>query len=1539
MATKQSEGSYCVVDGAIYKCGYGSIPSQIMVSKNQKTTIQNKPVVTKDETTFKSPAMPFGTCTQNPNPQAKTCQYAQGTWKPNTLFDTGTHQTITEDSEMLCPVFGGTLSNVYHGQVAGVSTPSFVNLQMEIASASNSMAPEKKEEKKAKPLPASNVSKISVSHIEQRVGKEITLKAFYQGVELTDKAINWAVFRIDTREEVITPKSKSSKKQKDSKPVQPIINQYEYIDKSNFFIYEKVSSPFIIKLKKTGLYRIEGFGSDKTLTKYKNLLKDDKVYESQKNSKITNPPYDKSCSTEITIQENARIKSFEVTGIQGEEFVEADNQEEKAQNPRRTNVENPAVNELNKLIDSIKNKNQSTVCAEKSQSDHTKVVPQIKPYGSSGQSTTNYNDPSKWRNNYNYDKVYYRVSNDGLTIKGKLTFPIVEIKRDVYSEAIYMFVNGIYQTEISTNGDGSFLHTYRLNWRDSNIDNKDIEIIVVKNVYRNIIIDLKNQNLSSNDFRLIHKEQILEDRRILIKRAEGIAIIETNLPKNVDPLYVRPKETIIANLKLRPNSQFSHPEKIEWTSIYPDKTKVEVKTTGLTNIIFPQKEGNVKMSVNLKEAGIILSDQKKDKLFVWDFLCIVKANYIKDIFWKSVDTNDGFPNNQIMYEGVNYKILPTFFYDNFIPSTDDIKPNNDGIIIIKIDDKEYPTNLDHSINYQCELTSFKEGKNEEEKTIHTISYSLKNEFKAQKAIKKDFFVAKPLVKMWQFTDSKEIELKEVGFGTKLFLDIYIPVWGDVDPKDVKLHLWNFSGTEKKIIEVDAISNAKFSNRGKAHVEFKFEKGKIDMDGKDSILIGCSLTNSPCTVYDLVTDEDCKGHYFYKSAKLLKLTTKRQIRGYFSGSSGYPQKSVMKYRSLINIILYFINYQKIDRSTLSLQLVENNEQGDEEDKVIWETKLDSASVKFEEEEGKATIDITQQFRDESVHGDNPNPRLFYFRVFENNKLVYVYPESPADVFDLTFDVQQTCDEENGESVNCRDTSVTISNQTSSDSIYITEDGRLKNEEETISKIRSYLWQLKVNKDTKSDSNNSTLSKIAPVVVGEELSKNENEMCDVCDCMLYDLPWGSKWTCAERKKIVQICANLWGEGRKVEMARHLMNCIAVETGGTMRSSAEAKKGGAVGLIQFIQKTIDEVLNVRVEEKKKLLNTQKDISEEERSRILGFKIVDKTKLANMSICEQLDYVELYFNDNRLQHKVKNAEDLYMFIFCPKGIGQSPDFVLYDKEAGANYEKNKSLDGQYYDEATHKLCDGKEKKDKIYRSNAIARVKEMEYKGQFYKTPSRYPCQIGLIQHDYQCPWCNKGHIDLSGTYTFRFQGKGNYECFNTSKKIILQNKTVADVQGPILAEHKIYTNFDSLRTRTGGIATSKDNCMKYAEFQLALENGESFNFASQESYKKAIDYLDQELEHGRAVVAGVSHTFRVGKNANMQFHNDGTTDHYIAIIGRTCYKKKTAYVFWDVGVSDPIKYVFTLDEENHYCCCDATRGTRYFTLTQIRRNILKH
>lgn len=211
---------------------------------------------------------------------------------------------------------------------------------------------------------------------------------------------------------------------------------------------------------------------------------------------------------------------------------------------------------------------------------------------------------------------------------------------------------------------------------------------------------------------------------------------------------------------------------------------------------------------------------------------------------------------------------------------------------------------------------------------------------------------------------------------------------------------------------------------------------------------------------------------------------------------------------------------------------------------------------------------------------------------------------------------------------------------------------------------------------------------------------------CVCQKYDLIWGKKVSCEFRKKVVEICAALWGEDRKIEMANGLMAVMNVETGGSFKAHqimgqnlksvssitkddfAQKNKEGkiissrAVGLIQFTQAALTAL--------------------GEFTSGSGYDKLHEVKLtfAKMGEIKQLDYVKKYFELDKANEKIKSPGDIYLHVFAPAGVGQKDDFVLYD--SGRDYTENKSVD-------TGGNNDGK-----IQRSEILSRYNSSKVQGE---------------------------------------------------------------------------------------------------------------------------------------------------------------------------------------------------------------------------------
>ena len=205
-----------------------------------------------------------------------------------------------------------------------------------------------------------------------------------------------------------------------------------------------------------------------------------------------------------------------------------------------------------------------------------------------------------------------------------------------------------------------------------------------------------------------------------------------------------------------------------------------------------------------------------------------------------------------------------------------------------------------------------------------------------------------------------------------------------------------------------------------------------------------------------------------------------------------------------------------------------------------------------------------------------------------------------------------------------------------------------------------------------------------IVSEPPEKKEEK---VCDCKKYDLIWGDKVSCEFRKKVVEICADLWGEDRKINMANGLMAVINVETSATFKAhqimgkslqdvnsitkddfwlirkdkqgKVISKTSRAIGLIQFTQAALEQIGEFKSGS--------------------GFDKLHEVKLrfAKMGEVTQLDHVKKYFEPSK--EKIKSPEDIYLHVFAPKGVGKDDNYVLYDKNVdGEKYTQNKSVDNE---------------------------------------------------------------------------------------------------------------------------------------------------------------------------------------------------------------------------------------------------------------------
>ena len=97
---------------------------------------------------------------------------------------------------------------------------------------------------------------------------------------------------------------------------------------------------------------------------------------------------------------------------------------------------------------------------------------------------------------------------------------------------------------------------------------------------------------------------------------------------------------------------------------------------------------------------------------------------------------------------------------------------------------------------------------------------------------------------------------------------------------------------------------------------------------------------------------------------------------------------------------------------------------------------------------------------------------------------------------------------------------------------------------------------------------------------------------CSCKENNFYWSNKLTCDERKKVLEVCAKLWGEDKKKDKASELMAIMHLETGKKNMFKPYADNGADYsGLIQFSDTSAKKLGTTRAELKKMTFIKQMD------------------------------------------------------------------------------------------------------------------------------------------------------------------------------------------------------------------------------------------------------------------------------------------------------------------------------------------------------------
>ncbi|QYS91626.1 hypothetical protein JJC04_02265 [Flavobacterium covae] len=129
-------------------------------------------------------------------------------------------------------------------------------------------------------------------------------------------------------------------------------------------------------------------------------------------------------------------------------------------------------------------------------------------------------------------------------------------------------------------------------------------------------------------------------------------------------------------------------------------------------------------------------------------------------------------------------------------------------------------------------------------------------------------------------------------------------------------------------------------------------------------------------------------------------------------------------------------------------------------------------------------------------------------------------------------------------------------------------------ETHSHIKSVVVDVDVKALKQDVPTNVTKLKV------EQADAPKDNKTVICFYKQNDLIWGNKVSCDFRKKVVQICAELWGESKKIEMANGLMAVMRVETSSTFSASK-------IELISYTDKNGKKEKNMEVSQMIAYLN----------------------------------------------------------------------------------------------------------------------------------------------------------------------------------------------------------------------------------------------------------------------------------------------------------------------------------------------------------------
>ena len=456
--------------------------------------------------------------------------------------------------------------------------------------------------------------------------------------------------------------------------------------------------------------------------------------------------------------------------------------------------------------------------------------------------------------------------------------------------------------------------------------------------------------------------------------------------------------------------------------------------------------------------------------------------------------------------------------------------------------------------------------------------------------------------------------------------------------------------------------------------------------------------------------------------------------------------------------------------------------------------------------------------------------------------------------------------------------------------------------------------------------------SPAIIKE--TKQEKKASCICQEQYKDLIWGGKVSCEFRKKVVQICAELWGENRKMEMANGLMAVMKVETDGSFKAHQIMGKpikdvnlitkddfwlikddgtrtSRAIGLIQFTQPALHAI--------------------GEFKNGSGFDKLHEVKLrfAKMGEVKQLDYVKKYFLKQAKYSQSNTPEDIYLLVFGPEGVGKNDDYVLYEKSKDAEkYNQNKSVDEENNNDK------------KIQRSEILERYNISYTNGLGNKTKT-FNCKNALAHPETPTSKDIKWHDPVDTPMLCLYTQNGNYRprynVFGTVRKE-RKNHNHQGVDFLALPGTNVYAcvdayvEFISVQSGYGNVVClkvkdPKEFLKRKRDFDLQYSNmgevqtgsGFSFNgdfylfYAHLKEVEKSIK-VNQEISCGKVI--GKNGTSGYGQTKDPHLHFEIRSSIYGGGLSNRChpgifvyykdentmsqkekdYQKEIAQKFWD-------------------------------------------